>query len=159
MPHLQRNFSRSVFACAAFNLGPQVTTYPHRDCQNCPFGLCAIQSFGRFNPKKGGHLVLPQLKLILEFPPGSLVLIPSATLTHANIPVQPGETRLSFTQFTAGSIFRFVDNGFRTEKQYEEEDEAGYKRMKERKKGRWAYGIGLWSTVNELVARAEYSLL
>lgn len=73
-------------------------TFKHKDVRNCPFVWCAIQALGRFDPRKGGHLVLWDLKLIIEFPP---VLIPFATLTHSNIPVADGDVRASFTQYTA----------------------------------------------------------
>lgn len=125
---------------------------------NCPFGWCAIQALGHFDHTKGGHLVLEDLKMIIEFPHGSCFLIPSATVKHGNTPVQPGETRLSFTQFTAGSIFRYVDNGFRTEKQFEAEDENGFNQMLEEKKKRWEFGLGLWSTVEGLISRAQSAL-
>ncbi|KAJ7048973.1 hypothetical protein C8F01DRAFT_1213543 [Mycena amicta] len=123
--HLRRPFPSSVFSCAAFNFGPNVWTFKHRDVLNLPFGWCAIQALGKFDPTKGGHLILWDLKLIIEFPPGSLILIPSATLSHSNIPVQKGDERASFTQFTPGGLFRFADNGFRTEEEYAEEDAEG----------------------------------
>lgn len=47
----------------------------------------------------------------MEFPAGSTILIPSAAVTHSNISVGADERRYSFTQFTAGAIFRYVDNG------------------------------------------------
>ncbi|KIM35213.1 hypothetical protein M413DRAFT_48192, partial [Hebeloma cylindrosporum] len=115
MPELQRIFERSVFPAAAFNFGPNVWTHKHRDVLNCPFGWCAIQALGRFDPTKGGHLVLWELGLVVEFPPGSLILIPSATLTHSNTPIAEGDVRASFTQYCAGGLFWFVDYGFRKE--------------------------------------------
>ncbi|TFK18416.1 hypothetical protein FA15DRAFT_565693, partial [Coprinopsis marcescibilis] len=115
MPELQRNFCKSVFPRAAFNLGTQVCTVDHRDCMNCPFGWCTIHALGNFNHRKGGHLVLPDLKLVIEFPSGSVVLMPSATLTHSNTKVLKGQTRFSFTQYCPGGLFRFVDNDFQTE--------------------------------------------
>jgi hypothetical protein len=51
----------------------------------------------------------------IEFPSGALILIPSATIAHSNVPVQDGDERISFTQFSAGGLFRFVDNGSRTQ--------------------------------------------
>ncbi|KAJ7738681.1 hypothetical protein DFH07DRAFT_966016 [Mycena maculata] len=79
-------------------------------------------ALGDFDPTTGGHFVLGDLKLVIEFPPGTLILIPSATLSHSNIPVRPGETRVSFTQFTSGGLFRYIDNGFRTEHELYEVD-------------------------------------
>ncbi|KAJ7816822.1 hypothetical protein B0H13DRAFT_2217964 [Mycena leptocephala] len=152
LPHLRRLFPRSVFSCAAFNFGPNVWTFKHRDVLNLPFGWCAIQAAGPFDPTKGGHLVLWDLMLVIEFPPGALVLIPSATLSHSNVPVQAGDKRISFTQFTAGGIFRYVDNGFRTEDELAAADPAEYERMMELKSSRWEMGINLFSTLDELVA-------
>lgn len=105
MPELRRIFDRSVFPTAAFNFGPNVWTYKHRDVLNCPFGWCAIQALGRFDPTKGGHLVLWELGLVIEFPPGSLILIPSATTTHSNTPIAEGDVRASFTQYCPGGLF------------------------------------------------------
>jgi len=57
------------------------------DFGNLPYGWCAITSLGPFDPKRGGHLVLWDLQLVIEFPPGSTILIPSAVLQHSNIPI------------------------------------------------------------------------
>ncbi|KAJ2933959.1 hypothetical protein H1R20_g3123, partial [Candolleomyces eurysporus] len=154
--HLKKNFEKSIFTSAAFNLGPNVCTLSHRDCMNCPFGWCAIQSLGQFDHTLGGHLVLEDLKLLVEFPPGCLILIPSAVLTHANTPIQVGEMRASFTQYCAGALFRYVDNNFMTQDEFRasvtgEEFEA---KMKE-KETRWKKGLELFSTLDDLVERAK----
>ncbi|RDB20133.1 hypothetical protein Hypma_012874 [Hypsizygus marmoreus] len=151
MPELRRNFPRSIFPSAAFNFGPNVWTYRHRDSLNCPFGWCAIQALGDFDPTRGGHLILWELRLVIEFPPGSLVLIPSATISHSNVPVQGGDTRASFTQYCAGGLFRYVDNGFRTEKEFEKEDVAGFRQMCKLKETRWTMGLGLLSKFDDIV--------
>ncbi|KAJ7803236.1 hypothetical protein B0H14DRAFT_3487658 [Mycena olivaceomarginata] len=113
-PNLRRPFVGSVFFCAAFNFGRSVWTFRHRDVLNLVFGWCAIQALGKFGATKGGHLVLWDLKLVVEFPAGALILLPSATIAHSNVPVQNGEERISFTQFSASGIFRYVDNGCQT---------------------------------------------
>ncbi|KAJ7234326.1 hypothetical protein B0H12DRAFT_989782, partial [Mycena haematopus] len=111
---IQRNFAPrfSVFSTATFNFGPATVTFPHIDYRNLAWGWCAITVLGRFNPDRGGHLVLWDLKLIIRFPPGSTIFIPSAILRHSNTSIQPGETRFSFTQFTPAALFRWVYNGF-----------------------------------------------
>ncbi|KAJ7080733.1 hypothetical protein B0H15DRAFT_953337 [Mycena belliarum] len=151
LPLLRPNFVRSVFSAAAFNFGPSVWTFRHRDSQNLPFGWCAIQAAGPFDPTKGGHLVLWNLRLVVEFPPGALILLPSATIAHSNIPVQDGDRRISFTQFTAGGLFRFVDNGFRTEAALEAADPEEFARLAELKGTRWKTGLDLLSTIDELL--------
>ncbi|KAJ6538071.1 hypothetical protein B0H19DRAFT_962212 [Mycena capillaripes] len=150
-PHLRRLFKKSIFSGAAFNFGPNFWTFKHRDVLNLPFGWCAIQAAGPFDPTKGGHLVLWDLMLVIEFPLGALILIPSITLSHSNVPVQPGDKRASFTQFTAGGIFRYVDNGFRTEKELAAEDPVEFERLAALKETRWEMGMGLFSTVDELL--------
>ncbi|KAF8879430.1 hypothetical protein CPB84DRAFT_1751652 [Gymnopilus junonius] len=84
-PSLKRPFLNSVFPSTMFNLGPRTVCYPHRDFANLSFGFCAITALGSFNPKKGGHLVLWECGLVIEFPqdqpssfhhPSSPTLIP-----------------------------------------------------------------------------------
>ncbi|KAF9447925.1 hypothetical protein P691DRAFT_670464, partial [Macrolepiota fuliginosa MF-IS2] len=145
--HLRRNFQTSVFPAAAFNFGPQVQTIRHRDSMNCPFGWCSIQALGKFDPSKGGHLVLDDLRLVVEFPPHSVAFIPSATLTHANVPVQEGETRLSFTQYCPGGLLRFVDNGFMTEQALHQKDRKRYRKAMELKATRWKNGLELYTRI------------
>lgn len=111
--------------------------------------MCAIQALGEFDPTEGGHLVLSDLQLVIEFPPGSLILIPSATLIHSNLPVREGEYRASFTQYCAGNLFRYIDNGFRTEKQLAKEDPSGYQQMCALKATRWQLGLDLLSNISE----------
>ncbi|KAJ2922153.1 hypothetical protein H1R20_g14941, partial [Candolleomyces eurysporus] len=86
---------------------------------------------------------------------GAIILIPSATLIHVNTPVQPGERRISFTQFCAGGLFRYIDNNFRTEYEFKKEDPEGYAAKMQEKKGCWQMGIGLWSTLEELLTPTD----
>ena len=48
-----------------------------------------------------------------RIPPGATILLPSACISHSNITVGQTETRYPFTQYTAGSLFQWVDHGFR----------------------------------------------
>ncbi|KAE9403529.1 hypothetical protein BT96DRAFT_936372 [Gymnopus androsaceus JB14] len=85
---LIRIFNNSVLASAAFNFGPRT-------------GL------GWFNWKKGGHLVLWVLKLVIEFPPGTIAAIPSGVCRHGNTRIGKNETQYSFTQYSSGGNFRW----------------------------------------------------
>ncbi|KAJ7695826.1 hypothetical protein B0H14DRAFT_3529964 [Mycena olivaceomarginata] len=144
-PHLTRNWERSVFSQAAFNFGrargPLSTRHPQSPVRH-------VRGAGprRLRPQEGRPLILWELKLVIEFPPGALILIPSTTITHSNLPVGPAEHRASFTQYTGGGLFRYVDNGFRTERELTEEDPDEYARVCEQKAGRWEMGLGLLST-------------
>ncbi|KAK0435336.1 uncharacterized protein EV420DRAFT_1653282 [Desarmillaria tabescens] len=82
------NFANSIFCACTFNFGPKTATFEHTDSGNLPFGWCSVTALGRFNPKQGGHLILWDLKLVIEFPPGSTILFPSAILRHSNTPIR-----------------------------------------------------------------------
>ncbi|KAJ7027568.1 hypothetical protein C8F04DRAFT_1189375 [Mycena alexandri] len=84
---------------------PQTCSLGHRDFANLAFGWCAITALGNFDYTKGGHLILWDCKIILEFPPGCTILLPSAAIFHSNIPIGPNERRYSFTQYSAGAFF------------------------------------------------------
>ncbi|KAJ8469826.1 hypothetical protein ONZ45_g16758 [Pleurotus djamor] len=102
-PELSRNFANSDFACITVNFGPVTETIDHVDRANLAAGLCAVTALGDFDPKQGGHLILWDLKLILEFPPGATILLPSALLRHSNTPLdQPACQRFSVTQYSPG---------------------------------------------------------
>ncbi|KIM36469.1 hypothetical protein M413DRAFT_78216, partial [Hebeloma cylindrosporum] len=155
-PRLIKNFPKSVFPTAAFNFG-NVRTFKHRDTQNCPFGWCGITALGRFDPKKGGHLILWELKLVVEFPPCSTILIPSAMITHSNTPVAKGDVRNSFTQYCVGGLFRYINNGFMIDKVLRRKDPTKFREMEALKATRWQMGLGLFSTLEELKSRYKNS--
>ncbi|KAF7360079.1 hypothetical protein MVEN_00736000 [Mycena venus] len=150
--NLKRNFrpTVSVFAAATFNFGLRTVTFPHLDFANLAWGWCTITALGDYDPDKGGHLILWDLNLIIRFPPGCTLFIPSALLRHSNTSIQAHEKRFSFTQYTAAGIFRFVGNGFRSEKTVNASkmtaEELGA-RM-EARKARWAEGLKMYRRWN-----------
>ncbi|KAI0363498.1 hypothetical protein BV20DRAFT_1039915 [Pilatotrama ljubarskyi] len=146
---LKPNFRKSAFGGAMFNLGPRVVTFVHTDHLNHPAGWCAITAIGRFDPTEGGHLLLWDLKLMIEFPPGALVLIPSAILRHSNTTIKGHERRYSFTQYSAGGLFRWVECGFKSQATFHAEGgDYGLSGAQ-----RWLRDVGLWSTWGELQHR------
>ncbi|KAJ7078269.1 hypothetical protein B0H15DRAFT_804874 [Mycena belliarum] len=150
-PNLHWNFVGSVFAACTFNFGPHAITVPHLDFGNLAWGWCAITALGDFNPDLGGHLILWDLKLVIRFPPGSTILIPSAIIRHSNVPVLAHEQRFSFTQYTAGGLFRWIRNGFQTDEAWEKSASRDTKqaRASEGSK-RWEQGVAMFSTVDSL---------
>ncbi|KAJ7610372.1 hypothetical protein FB45DRAFT_708518, partial [Roridomyces roridus] len=111
-PGLRPLFPKSPFAAITANLGPCSVSPPHVDHGNKADGMCCISALGEFDPDKGGHLVLWEYNLLVRFPPGCCILIPSAVVTHSNTPVQDGEERYSLIQYSAGGLFRWVENGY-----------------------------------------------
>ena len=114
---LKKDFERSVFGSYTLNMGPQTVAGKHRDRLNKLSGWCAITALGNFNDISGGHLVLWDLELVIRFPAGSTILIPSALLYHSNTSISNGENRYSFTQYTAGHLFQWVENGHKSRKE------------------------------------------
>ncbi|KZT18752.1 hypothetical protein NEOLEDRAFT_1079391, partial [Neolentinus lepideus HHB14362 ss-1] len=112
-------FDKRVWACTCFNFGPQVHTNIHTDHLNKASGWCAITALGNFDSERGGHLVLWDLGLVIEFPAGTTIMIPSALLRHSNLPVRDGETRYSVVQWSAGGLFHWIDFGFHSVKSFE----------------------------------------
>ncbi|KAK0461668.1 uncharacterized protein EV420DRAFT_1266019, partial [Desarmillaria tabescens] len=144
---LRRNWVNSSFAAATFNLGPSTSTFRHRDYLNYVLGMCPVYAGGNFDSKQGGHLILWDLKLVIQFPAGSTIIFPSALLEHSNVPIQPGELRFSFTQFTAAGLFRWVYNGFKSDREIIENGQCVEKvGLQMRKERVWARGLKLFTT-------------
>lgn len=111
---LQLNFPNSIYPATSFNFGPSTVCLDHTDAANDACNYCHITALGDYDPDLGGHLILYDLKLVIRFPPGSSVLIPSAIMRHGNVPIRAHETRMSLTQYCAGGLMRWVECGFRT---------------------------------------------
>ncbi|KAJ8503497.1 hypothetical protein ONZ45_g10816 [Pleurotus djamor] len=116
-PELHRNFTNSDYATITVNFGPYTVSTPHVDVADLAYGLCAITALGTFDADLGGHLVLWDLRMVVRFPPGSTLLVPSAVVRHSNLPIQPHEKRYSVTQYSAGPLFRWFNNGYRSDKE------------------------------------------
>ncbi|KDR65108.1 hypothetical protein GALMADRAFT_82268, partial [Galerina marginata CBS 339.88] len=151
---LVHNFRNSIFPAASFNCGPTTVSLDHTDYGNLSHGLCALTALGSYDPTLGGHLIMFNFKLVVEFPPSSTVLIPSGCLDHGNTPIQDGETRLSIAQYAAGGLFRWVAYGFKSAKaltktklgKVQKED------FDKRNGVRWSEGMEMFSKVDELQA-------
>ncbi|KDQ52863.1 hypothetical protein JAAARDRAFT_138096, partial [Jaapia argillacea MUCL 33604] len=148
-PNLRRPFKSSVWPTVTFNLGPHSVTKEHVDTRNYTAGACPITVLGSYDPMKGSHMVLWDLKLIIEFPPGSTIILPSSTLHHRNTTIQPHEHRYSFTQYASGAIFRWFDYGFWSTQRLLEEDPELFARMEMERDTCWAKSLNLFSTVDE----------
>jgi hypothetical protein len=123
----------------------------HRNFAN--LGWWIITALGTFNYTKGSNLILWDYKLILEFPLGCTILILSTAVFHSNTRIAKDKTRYSFTQYTTGVLFQWVEHGVRFGKDYlatlmtkelEEECKLGLERAVVR--------AALFSTLDQLKA-------
>jgi len=152
-------FPDSPFCSFTANMGPQTVCIGHRDFWNLAHGTCPIGVLGPFNHRTGGHIILHEPKLIIEFRRGDVMFIPSAAVTHENVPIADGEMRYSFTMYTAGGLFRYAWCGMRTLKdiQEKEEFEELYRSYLAEGPLRWESGWRKYSTIGDLIACARGS--
>ncbi|KAI0038810.1 hypothetical protein FA95DRAFT_1505020, partial [Auriscalpium vulgare] len=151
-PKLSLPFGNSIFTTMTFNFGPHATTKTHVDSANLAHGWCTITPLGEFDPEKGGHLVLWQFGVVVEFPSGSTAAIPSGSVPHGNTDIQHGETRACITQYTSGALFRYVEYGYRSQKEFEAQDPEGFAEVYARRSQRTLEAMGLFSQHSELEA-------
>lgn len=150
-PSTHRPYANSVWAGATFNFGPNTVCYKHRDSGNLAYGICGVNAQGSYDFRRGGHMNLWDAGYVVQFPPGTTILVPSSAIAHSNVPIQPGERRYSFTQYTSGAIFRWVDFGFKPVTQHHsnlsksEREKLVLELQVQLKKG-----LGLFSTLEEL---------
>ena len=111
-PQIASFHTRTAFAAMSFNFGPNAVTAEHTDSQNYAGGFCVVTSLGSFDSTRGGHLFVRELGIVAEFPVGASILLPSAILNHGNTPIGQDEYRASVTMYTAGGLFRRVDQGY-----------------------------------------------
>ena len=76
------------------------------------WGWCTVTSMGTYDHTKGGHLILWELGLAVEFPPYSTIFLPSAVLTHGNTAVGVTEWWSTITQYSTQGLFRWVAYGY-----------------------------------------------
>jgi hypothetical protein len=138
---LRRSYDDKIgaFPCRSFNLGRQTVTYPHTDNCNLAHSWCSVTPLGNFDHQTGGHLVLWDFGLVVDFPAGSTILIPSSIIVHSNTTIKDNESRFSIVQYAAGGLFRWVKNGFSTQDGDVEIDDE-----------RWAKFVKMFTNVAEL---------
>ena len=117
-PDLRPNFPDSPWAAATVNFGPKMACFRHLDSNNLAFGCCSITMLGKFDPVEGRHIILWECGVVVTFPPGSTIIILSACISHSNTAIQNHETRYSFTQYTAGGLFHFMEHNFQQNNEF-----------------------------------------
>ncbi|KAF8327067.1 hypothetical protein F5887DRAFT_899142 [Amanita rubescens] len=129
-----------AFPCRSFNVGRQSVTFPHTDNCNLAHSWCSVTPVGNFDHRTGGQLVLWDFGLVVDFPAGCTILIPSSVIVHSNTGIKDHEERFSIVQYAAGGLFRWVENGFSTQDCKVEMDCE-----------RWANSVKMFMNVEELV--------
>jgi hypothetical protein len=166
-PALKSIVEDTAFAACTLNFGPRVKTLVHTDLKNLPWGLCAVTALGNYNPDTGGHIILWDIKKVIRFPPGltlflltviachtnvdvgsilppgSTIFLPSAVARHSNVDIAENEERMSITQYSAGSLFRWVDYGFKSVANYLKQ--VGQDVIQKKTDERWKNGLSMFT--------------
>ncbi|KAJ7589741.1 hypothetical protein C8J56DRAFT_783978, partial [Mycena floridula] len=149
-PQLRSNFQNSIYPATTFNCGPDTECLFHCDVGNGAHLPCLITSLGNFNHNLGGHMVSEDLKLVTDFPCGSSIMLPSASVSHGNTSIGPNEERFSMTQYCAGGLLRWVEYGMKSAKSLEAEP-GGHAKRAMLDEDRWKWALGLWSMADTIL--------
>ena len=106
-------------------------------------------------PYAGGPLT--KIPADLFFWASSVVTsLPSALLTHSNIPIEEGETRYSIVQYSAEGLFRWVYNGFKSDKDFMASASPEQKvKREEDQKNRWFKALSMFTLWEDI--RTKFS--
>lgn len=112
--------------------------------------MCFDTAGGDFDPNKGGHLILHELRCYIKMPPGRIVLFPSAAITHETVPISPGESLWSLTGYSAAGLWRYADQGMKTRSAWLAKDPKAVAAHDCKGQERWTKGCAMFKTVSEL---------
>lgn len=97
-------------------------------------------------------MVLWDLGLVIRFPSATSIMLPSALLRHSNVPIASGEKRMSLVQYTSGGLFRWVENGMKSDAEIVPLMTAKERKdWEDKRRQRWAKHLDLFSLLSELV--------
>jgi len=150
LPNLHGPAPQSSFAASTLNIGPRTVCNPHQDSGNIASGICVDHAFGLFDSTEGGHLVLHKPHLVIRLHPGATVLFPSAVITHENILIHDHEQRMSLTMYSAGGLFRFLEQDSQTKSKWQNQDPDSAALHDSLGESRWAAGWKTFMTIEEL---------
>ncbi|EJD34229.1 hypothetical protein AURDEDRAFT_76377, partial [Auricularia subglabra TFB-10046 SS5] len=128
IPHALRTSRRFnlPFAAHTLNLGPYVRCWFHRDARNFTLGWCPVLVLGQFDYRTSAHFIMVEPQIVMELRPGDVLLMMSSVITHGTAALLEGETRMSWTCFTAGALFRWVAAGHKLVGDLSEDEHAAY---------------------------------
>lgn len=96
------------FASVTFDFGSSQSCDIYLDLCSFHPGICALTAGGDYDSTAGGHLVLKELKLLVEIPPCTTVLFAPAMIAYDHVAVGNGERRVSMTHSTAGNLLAWA---------------------------------------------------
>ncbi|KAJ7716058.1 hypothetical protein B0H16DRAFT_1339335, partial [Mycena metata] len=110
-------FPGSAFSTAQFTFGNS-RLHTRRNDRDVIHGLRAITVLGKFTLCV---CVIPANNVVIRCTPGTTVFIAGSVKDYFFTRVPPNETRYLFEQYFDACVQRWIDRGFRSDVQYEEE--------------------------------------
>ncbi|KAJ3729772.1 hypothetical protein C8R42DRAFT_175478 [Lentinula raphanica] len=142
-PGIHRMFEGCCYGACHLNLH-NVATRNHEDFFNILFSMCAVYASGQYDYARAGHFIAWSLGLVTQFPPGTAVFVPSASVTHANTPIPENQHRSSIAFFTSSGLGRWYQNGYMSDKDFKSQASAKQlQAWKEQRSKLWQVGLEL----------------
>ncbi|KAF9067373.1 hypothetical protein BDP27DRAFT_1225905, partial [Rhodocollybia butyracea] len=142
-PDIRRMFEGCCYTACHLNLH-LAWAQLHEDFFNVFFAMCAVHASGKFDHTRGGQFIAWSLGVVVPFPAGATIYVPSACVTHGNVPIAPEETRSSIAFFTPAGIARWFHNGYMSDKEFKERASPRQLRLwKEYREKLWETGLEL----------------
>ncbi|KAJ7838430.1 hypothetical protein B0H13DRAFT_1650755, partial [Mycena leptocephala] len=147
---LRDNYPPGAFHASEWFLGADESP-PRLDDLDMLWSWRALTALGRYNARWGGELILWEEKKVIKFPPGATFLFPAAFTRYSFTQVRAGETQYAFSQYSHSGPFRYVENGFRCEANFETQAWKATREAREKMKDdRMAKALGMYSSLDEL---------
>jgi hypothetical protein len=147
---LRDNCTGGAFPAIEYFLGSDESP-PRLDDLDMMWTWRALTSLGSYNARWGGELILWDEKKVIRFPPGATFLFPAAFMRYSFTQVRAGETQYAFSQYAQAGLFRFVENGFMSEANFEATAWKGQKEAREKsREARMANALAMYSHINEI---------
>ncbi|KAJ7180031.1 hypothetical protein C8R43DRAFT_1117376 [Mycena crocata] len=110
----------SVYSAVSLELGgPHCRGIPQGDPERSEVASWSIlTALGKYSALHGGHIIFWDLGLVVCFPVGASILIPSALVRYSFVKVRDHEKRYSILQYAGAGIGRWFQNGKRTDVEF-----------------------------------------
>ncbi|KAJ6542988.1 hypothetical protein B0H19DRAFT_884226, partial [Mycena capillaripes] len=107
----------SVFSAVTFEFGgPHLQTTPTGQPDHYEAGTWSVlTALRKYSHLHGGHIILWNLGLVVSFPPGATILIPTGIIRYSFVKVREGDHRYAVLQWAGAGITRWLANRRRTD--------------------------------------------
>ncbi|KAJ7678294.1 hypothetical protein DFH06DRAFT_1121784 [Mycena polygramma] len=147
---LRDNFVGGAFHASEFFLGADESA-PRLDDLDMLWSWRAVTALGRYQARWGGELILWEEKKVIKFPVGATILFPAAFTQYSFTQVCAGEAQYAFSQYCGAGPFRYVENGYRCEANFDSQAWRATRKAREAMKDRrMETALGMYNFLDKL---------